>query len=61
MIQGIMHRQDIIAWSRENEAAPRARDVAHAALFGRKFPRTVSEFPKLVIGIAGADIVEATI
>jgi uncharacterized protein len=32
----IMDRQDIIARLRENEAALRARGVAHAALFGSR-------------------------
>jgi predicted nucleotidyltransferase len=34
--KGIMDRQDIIARLRENEAALRARGVAHAALFGSR-------------------------
>ena len=34
--KGIMDRRDIIARLRENEAALRARGVAHAALFGSR-------------------------
>jgi predicted nucleotidyltransferase len=34
--QGIMDRQDIITRLRENEAAPRSRGVAHAAVFGSR-------------------------
>ncbi len=34
--KGVMDRQDIIARLRENEAALRARGVAHAALFGSR-------------------------
>jgi hypothetical protein len=36
VLKRIMDRQDIIARLRENEAALRARGVAHAALFGSR-------------------------